>query len=87
LNWKYITKIVTVGVIPALILGILIYDVIAILYGGGSEASISSFIISKSYEMPFAVYMIGFFNGILVGHLFWRMRTNEDTLKIDGLKD
>jgi uncharacterized membrane-anchored protein YhcB (DUF1043 family) len=33
--------------------------------------------------MPFMVYMIGLLNGILVGHLFWRMKPNEDTKEID----
>lgn len=79
------TKLVTFFVIPALIVGILIYDVIAINVGG-TEASISSLLITSAYKMPFMVYMIGMFNGILVGHLFWRMKTNKDTKEIDGVE-
>jgi len=80
---KKITKIVTFAVIPALIILILIFDVFAINQGG-TEASISSLLITWAYKMPFGVYMIGLANGILVGHLFWRMKSNKDTAKIDG---
>ena len=69
------------GVIVLAILG---YDVIAIA-NGGTEASISSIIITWSYKMPFFTFCAGFFPGVLVGHLFWRMRTNKDTLDIDGV--
>ena len=83
LDYEKITKKVTFMIIPLIILIILIYDAIAIMKGGGSEASISSLIIKSSYEMPFMVFMIGQFTGILIGHLFWRMKSNEDTKKID----
>jgi hypothetical protein len=79
---KNSTKIVTFAIIPLIIVAILIYDVIAIM-DSGSGASISSLLITSSYKMPFMVYMIGLFNGILVGHLFWRMKPNEDTKEID----
>ena len=79
---KELTKKVTFWIIPALIVAILVYDVYAIAVGG-SEASISALVIKSSYQMPFMVYMIGLFNGILVGHLFWRMRSNEMTKEID----
>jgi hypothetical protein len=85
MEWKKITKYVTFGLIPLLILSIIIYDVVAII-GGDTEASISSLIISMSYQMPFMVYIFGLFNGLLVGHLFWRMKSNEDTKKIDKKK-
>ncbi len=85
MNIKDMTKLVTFGIIPLLVLAVLGYDVYAI-YVGKSEASISSLIIKLSYEMPFFVYLIGLFNGILVGHLFWRMKRNEDTRKIDRKK-
>jgi len=89
MNWKKITKIVTFAIIPLLVVGILIYDVVAIL-GGGTEASISSLLITSAYEMPFLVYCVGLGNGILVGHLFWRMKGNKDTraleLDIEHLK-
>lgn len=80
---KNITKIVTFGLIPLVVVAILIYDVYAIMKGG-TEASISSLIIKSSYQMPFMVYCIGLFNGILIGHLFWRMRSNKDTKDIDN---
>lgn len=76
------TKFVTFIIIPVLILAILIYDVIAIKVGG-TEASISSLLIVSSYKMPFLTYSLGLINGVLVGHLFWRMRPNEDTKEID----
>ena len=85
MEWKKTTKYVTFGIIPLLILLIIIYDVVAII-GGDTEASISSLIISMSYQMPFMVYIFGLFNGLLVGHLFWRMKSNEDTKKIDKKK-
>jgi len=85
MDWKKITKYVTFGFIPLVILVVIIYDVIAIV-GGTSEASISSLIIKLSYQMPFMTYSFGLFNGVLVGHLFWRMKSNEDTKKIDKKK-
>ena len=79
---KKITKIVTFGIIPALIVFVLIFDVFAISKGG-TEASISSLLITWAYKWPFGVYMIGLSNGILVGHLFWRMKGNKDTIELD----
>lgn len=79
---KGTTKIVTFAIIPLLIVLILIYDVYAIAIGG-TEASISSLLIKSSYEMPFMVFCIGFFLGVLCGHIFWRMKGNKDTIKID----
>ena len=78
---KKITLKVTFFLIPFLVLAILIYDFVAIMIDG-STASISSLLITYSYKMPFMVYCIGLFNGILVGHLFWRMRSNKDTDEI-----
>lgn len=83
MDYKKATRFVTIILIPVLITLILAYDFVAVVKGG-SEASISSLIIRYSYKMPFFVYMVGLFNGILVGHLFWRMRSNEDTKEIDG---
>ena len=79
---KNTTKWVTYAGIPALIILILIYDIFAIAIGG-TEASISSLLIVAAYEMPFMTFMIGFFNGVLVGHLYWRMKSNKDTVRID----
>jgi hypothetical protein len=80
MNWKKITKIV-IGLIFLVVALVLIYDVVAIV-NGGTEASISSFIITMAYKMPFAVYMLGLSNGILIGHLFWRMKGNKDTREL-----
>lgn len=80
-KWKGYTKIVALLII-ALIIVVLVYDAIAIHFGG-TEASISSLIITSAYHMPFMVFCIGFFMGLLSGHLFWRMRGNEDTKKIN----
>lgn len=80
---KEATRLLTFMIIPALVAAILIYDAIAIHYGG-TEASISSLIIISSYQMPFMVFCIGFFMGLLFGHLFWRMRSNKDTKSIDS---
>lgn len=82
MGMKKITSLVTFVVIPLIIIVILGYDVFAIAKGG-TEASISSLLINAAYKMPFMVYMIGLFNGILVGHLFWRMKSNKDTKEID----
>ena len=81
-KFKKITSIVTFYVLPLIVILILAYDVVAI-NKGGTEASISSLIITSAYKMPFMVYMIGLFNGILIGHLFWRMKSNKDTVSID----
>lgn len=85
-KWKNYTLLVTLA-IPLLIVIILIYDAFAVHFGG-TEASISSLIINASYKMPFMVLCIGYFNGILHGHLFWRMRPNKDTIDsgIDNIK-
>ena len=84
MDFKKITKTVTFAVIPLMIVALLVYDVVAIKEGG-TEASISSLIITSAYEMPFMVFCIGFFIGVLVGHLFWRMRPNKDTTRIDNI--
>lgn len=80
-RWKGYTKLVALGIM-AMVVIILVYDAIAIHYGG-TEASISSLIITSAYQMPFMVFCVGFFIGVLSGHLFWRMRGNEDTKKIN----
>lgn len=83
MSYKTITKYVTFGFIPAVIAAILLYDVVAIT-NEGSGASISSLIIKTSYEMPFFTFTTGYFMGVLSGHLFWRMKPNEDTKEIDN---
>jgi hypothetical protein len=72
-------KTVTIIFMILIAVAIAIYDVIAIIYGG-TEASISSHLIVWSYEFPAATFLFGF----LCGHLFWRMKGNKDTRKIDN---
>lgn len=83
MTWKKRTFIVLI-VIAVGFLGVVVYDIIAQVKGG-SEATISSMIIKESYDFPFMVYSLGLINGILIGHLFWRMKGNKDTLEIDHL--
>jgi hypothetical protein len=75
-------KKTTIIVIILATIFLIIYDVFAIIKGG-TEASISSIIITWSYEMP----LLPFAFGVLCGHFFWRMRSNEDTRKIDNAKN
>lgn len=85
-KWKSITQKVMMLIIVAIVL-ILVYDAIAIM-NGGTEASISSAIIVMSYKHPSVVAFICLFTGILIGHLFWRMAPNKDTIEsgIDKLE-
>jgi hypothetical protein len=80
---KNATKIVTFGIIPLFFLLVLVFDVVAMI-DSGTEASISSLIITTAYKMPFMVYSVGLINGVLAGHLFWRMKPNKDTINIDS---
>lgn len=78
-KWKTRTKVV-MAIIVLLIVAVLIYDVIAIHYGG-VEASISSIIIVASHSNPFVVFCITAPISFLFGHLFWRVSANKDTIK------
>lgn len=78
-KWKSRTMIVLCLIVVAIV-AVLIYDVIAIAFGG-SEASISSIIINASYKNPFLVVVIVAPISFLGGHLFWRMSANKDTIK------
>ena len=74
-------KALTGKILAILVLVLIVYDVIAI-QKGGTEASISSVIISFAYKMPIFTFLFG----VVCGHLFWRMRTNKDTKEIDSEK-
>lgn len=74
-------KSLTGKILAVLLLALLVYDVIAIQVGG-TESSVSSVIITFAYNMP----IFTFLSGVICGHLFWRMRTNKDTQRIDGEK-
>lgn len=78
-KWKTRTKIV-MAIIVLLIVAVLVYDAVAIHYGG-TESSISSIIIVASYSNPLVVFCITAPVSFLFGHLFWRMRANKDTTK------
>jgi len=65
-------------IIVVLLVAVMIYDFVAIQVGG-TEASVSSILINFAYKMP----IFTFSTGVVCGHLFWRMRTNTDTKKID----
>lgn len=81
MNYKKLTQIVMLMII-ALIVIVLVYDAFAISQGG-TEASISSAIIKLSYKQPLVPLLIGWFVGLLFGHLFWRMKGNEDTKELN----
>jgi hypothetical protein len=74
---KKITQMVTLAIVLAVVI-ILIYDAYAISQGG-TEASISSQLIVLSYKQPLVPSLISWFIGLLMGHLFWRMKGNNDT--------
>jgi hypothetical protein len=53
------------------------WDVYVITYGG-IESSISQTMIEWAYHYPIFPFIIG----VIVGHLFWRLRGNEALNKI-----
>lgn len=78
MNYKIITQKVMLAIV-AMVVAVLIYDAYAISQGG-TEASISSQIIILSYKQPLVPALVGWFIGLLMGHLFWRMKLNKDTI-------
>ncbi len=52
------------------------WDIYAMIYGG-HEATISSVLVTSAYELPVIPFALGF----VMGHLFWRMKSNKDTDK------
>ena len=77
-NWKQLTIIF----IAVVFIAIAIWDVLAISQGG-TEASISSTIITWTYKFPAFTFLMGF----IMGHLFWRMKPNDETKFIDQKKE
>ena len=75
------TAIFTVLLIALVTVLIAVYDVWAISKGG-TEASISHLIFVWSYKYPMFTFMAGLISGILIGHLFWRLRDTEESKKI-----
>jgi hypothetical protein len=49
-----------------------------IMAKGGTEASISHYLITASYKYPIMTFMFG----VICGHLFWRMRYTPYTKEI-----
>lgn len=76
------TKKLTTMIIMLTVVAILGYDVYAIIKGG-TEASISSVVITFAYKFPLMPFLVG----VLCGHLFWRMKGNTDTKDLDHVKD
>lgn len=72
-------KKMTIWFIILIIVLIAGYDVFAI-YKGGTEASISQRLIIWSYDYPAFTFLFGF----AMGHLFWRLKDNSETAKINA---
>lgn len=70
---KNLTMKFTVG----MFIVIAIYDVFAMAIGG-TENSISHLMITAAYHYPIFPFLMG----VLVGHLFWRMRDTKATAEI-----
>lgn len=82
MNWKKVTQMV-IAAIAGLIVVVLVYDAYAITQGG-TEASLSSMIIIAAHHYPLIPLTIGIF----LGHLFWRMKPNKDTIaSIDKVEE
>lgn len=73
MNFKKIVPIF----IAVTVIAVLAVDV-WLLAKGGTEATISHWMIVSSYQYP----LIPFFWGFLMGHFFWRLRDTKDTGKL-----
>ena len=82
-NWKLCTEWVTYLGIPLMVVLVLIYDWLAVKYGG-TEASISSLLIVLFHKVPMAVVAVTGPFFYLLGHLTWRMKGNKDTAALDN---
>ena len=70
---KKLTKLfVSLGIVA-----IAVFDVYVIAKGG-TEASISHLLITWSYKYP----IFPFSSGVVVGHLFWRVRDTKEILEL-----
>lgn len=61
MNWRGLTEVIIVAVI----IGLSLYDILAVLRGGGS-ATISDVLLTTAKQRP----IIPFAFGVLMGHLF-----------------
>ena len=80
MSLKKKTPLFTVIAIGLFLIAITVWDVYVIVKEG-TEASISYWIIDASYKYPMMTWMFGFVPGVLVGHLFWRVRNVDGTDK------
>lgn len=64
-----------------LIVAWIVYDV-WVISQGGTEASISFMVYEWSYKYPIFTWGVGFSNGLLVGHFFWRIRDTDKTKEL-----
>lgn len=80
------TSIFMISFFAVLVLGIVIFDVY-IIKKKGKPASISAYIIRGSKEYPLLVLLFGLALGIVFGHLFWSMRTQDYLLPEDFKKE
>lgn len=71
-----LAKATQVVMISALII-LLGYDCVA-LVKGGTEATISHWMVVSSFKYP----LIPFFWGFLMGHFFWRLRDTKETKEL-----
>jgi uncharacterized membrane-anchored protein YhcB (DUF1043 family) len=65
--------------IAVVVVVIAVFDVYVIL-DAGKESSVSQVLIELSYEYPSLTFMMGF----VMGHLFWRMKSNKQMKKAVG---
>ena len=72
------TSIFTLGSILLFFVVWIVYDIWAIAQGG-TEASISFMMYKWAYKYPIFTWAIGFSNGLLVGHFFWRIMDTSTT--------
>jgi hypothetical protein len=78
---KKTTAIFFVVTLVAFALIITAYDIWAISKGG-TEASISHLLYEWSYKYPILNHLSGMIEGMLIGHLLWRIRDTATTKKL-----
>lgn len=72
----------TTKIIILIVIGIIAVVDFYLMFSGGREATISHVMIEWAYEYP----IVPFCFGVLVGHLFWRMKDTDMTRRISGRK-
>jgi hypothetical protein len=74
MTWRNRTRIFILAVLAVT----LIYDLAAAIFGG-TGTTISHEIIVFSYDYPIMPFTVG----VVMGHLFWRMPSTDETEKRD----